>query len=36
MQAYLFSKPLPADDFAQLLQQGASVFDMAPGLSAEK
>ncbi len=36
MQGYLFSKPLPADDFAQLLQQGASVFDMAPGLSAEK
>ncbi|MEE4241920.1 MAG: EAL domain-containing protein, partial [Desulfopila sp.] len=36
MQGYLFSKPLPAGDFAQLLQQGSSVFDMVPGLSAEK
>ena len=36
MQGYLFSKPLPADDFAQMLQQNTCLYDMVPGLFAEK
>jgi diguanylate cyclase (GGDEF)-like protein/PAS domain S-box-containing protein len=36
MQGYLFSKPLPADEFAQLLEKGTCLPVLVPGMSAEK
>ncbi|MFO7811840.1 MAG: EAL domain-containing protein, partial [Pelovirga sp.] len=36
MQGYLFSKPLPADELARLLQQGSCLQDKVDGNSAEK
>jgi len=36
MQGYLFSKPLPAAEFAGLLQQGTCLNDIVNGLSADK
>ncbi len=36
MQGYLFSKPLPAGEFAQLLQQGICLNDIMSGLPVDK